>query len=155
MNSPLPLRDIQGLDSISFWPLAPGWWILIGLSIGAIAVLIFLRVRRQRELRRWQYQTKRALEELENNLTPETSQSVAIELSDLARRLAINNFSRNACAGLVGNEWLAWLSQNDPAQFNWSKSARSLIEAPFSPVGRKFDTLPIKNTIHALKGWVK
>jgi hypothetical protein len=155
MNSPLPLRDIQGLDPISFWPLAVGWWIVIGIVVSGIIFAIFLNRQRKRKIRRWQYQTRVELEKLEENLTPETSQATAIQLSELARRLAIHNFSRRDCAGLVGNEWLAWLSQKDPVHFNWSKSARSLIEAPFSPAGRQFEIQPIKSTIHALKGWVK
>jgi hypothetical protein len=155
MNSPLPLRDIQGLDAISFWPLAPGWWILIGLLLAAFVVTILVRIRRQRQIRRWQYQVRLELEQMEKNLTPENSQATAILLSELVRRLAIHNYSRRACAGLLGDDWLAWLSQKDPAQFNWSRSARSLIEAPFSPVGKKFDVQPIKNTIHAMRGWVR
>ncbi|MBA2727152.1 MAG: DUF4381 domain-containing protein, partial [Parachlamydiaceae bacterium] len=27
------LHDIEGLDPISFWPLALGWWILIAVLI--------------------------------------------------------------------------------------------------------------------------
>ncbi|RLW54638.1 MAG: hypothetical protein B6D69_04845, partial [gamma proteobacterium symbiont of Stewartia floridana] len=24
-----PLRDIRGIDTVSWWPLAPGWWLLL------------------------------------------------------------------------------------------------------------------------------
>ena len=29
----LPLRDLHLPDAIGWWPLAPGWWVLIALSL--------------------------------------------------------------------------------------------------------------------------
>ena len=43
------LRDIQGLDEISWWPLATGWWLLALLAI----VLLFALVLVVRNLRRY------------------------------------------------------------------------------------------------------
>ena len=37
------LRDIHALDAIPLWPLAPGWWYLLGL----VAVLQLLLAIRQ------------------------------------------------------------------------------------------------------------
>ena len=42
--TPLPLKDIHLPEAIGWWPLAPGWWILL-LLIGLLifAVVIWLR----------------------------------------------------------------------------------------------------------------
>ena len=29
----IPLRDLHLPDAISWWPLAPGWWIVLGLAL--------------------------------------------------------------------------------------------------------------------------
>ena len=44
----LPLNDIYLPDPIGFWPLAPGWWLLLILLIAFIATAIWL----------WQYDKK-------------------------------------------------------------------------------------------------
>lgn len=37
----LPLKDLYLPDAISWWPLAPGWWILLALVVIAIFVVIY------------------------------------------------------------------------------------------------------------------
>ena len=68
MNSLLEqLHDIEGLDPISMWPLASGWWILIScgtviaLSMG-IAIFYYLAFRRS-----WRNDTLQKLAALEEN----------------------------------------------------------------------------------------
>ena len=42
MNSLLEqLHDIEGIDAISMWPLAIGWWVLIALCVLALCILIY------------------------------------------------------------------------------------------------------------------
>ena len=36
------LRDIRGLEDVSWWPLAPGWWILLGLCLAVFWASFFL-----------------------------------------------------------------------------------------------------------------
>lgn len=49
---PGQLRDIRGLDAVSWWPPAPGWWIgalLLLLTLIGLFLLIrhFIRYRRK------------------------------------------------------------------------------------------------------------
>ncbi|MGB0719658.1 MAG: DUF4381 domain-containing protein, partial [Bdellovibrionales bacterium] len=37
------LRDIRGLEDVSWWPLAPGWWILLGLVLAIVLGLVLFR----------------------------------------------------------------------------------------------------------------
>ena len=41
--SNLQLRDIHLPDAVSWWPPAPGWWLLLG---GLLLALLFIRVIR-------------------------------------------------------------------------------------------------------------
>jgi hypothetical protein len=45
------LRDIHGLDAIPWWPLAPGWWYLVGLA-GLLLLFVGIRYRLSELLRR-------------------------------------------------------------------------------------------------------
>ena len=58
----IPLRDIHLPEPISWWPLAPGWWILVG-GLLALAILGFLawRFYARRQIRR----AERALASIE------------------------------------------------------------------------------------------
>ena len=154
MKTELGLRDIQGIDQLHIWPLAIGWWILLALLTLFILVTWYLRARNLAKIRSWQYQTLKRFELLEKNLSDENSQKTAIETELLMRRLVLQKYPRVECAALKGEEWLLWLSQKDPKQFNWSESGRFLIEAPFCPSPQRFDLEPIRKTIRASKGWV-
>ena len=56
-----------------------------------------------------------------------------MELSELLRRIAMARCGREACAGLSGEAWLDWLSQNDPRRFDWRARGRLLLELPYRP----------------------
>jgi len=73
-----------------------------------------------------------ALKKLSRQLTPEQSLR---ELSELLRRIAVTRLGREQAAGLSGDDWLAWLQQQDPAQFAWQKKATVLITVPYAPPG--------------------
>lgn len=149
------LQDIQGLDAISFWPLAIGWWVVFGLIAVVTTVAVVFHFRRQARLLNWRNQLLRRLEFLEKNLNPENAKATAVEVSTLLRRLAIRRYSRIECASLEGKKWLNWLSEKDSAKFNWSLASLCLIEAPFSPDGAVIDSQALRTTIHAAKEWVK
>ena len=90
------LRDIQGLDEISWWPLATGWWLLALLVI----VLLFALVSLLRNLRRypagsWRRHAWKQLRTLKREADRMSSQEIAGELSELLRRIAIARLGRN------------------------------------------------------------
>lgn len=124
------LKDIRGLEDVSWWPLAPGWWIFLGLII-AIPVGVFLFKKWQAmRARRFETQLKAMLTDLrcETNVKKK-----AQGLSEVLRLSALRRYGREACAGLEGREWLAWLKEHDPKGFDWLEKAKILIEAPYMP----------------------
>ncbi len=149
------LDDIRGLDYISWWPLAPGWWAVLGLMVLALIVAGAAYWRRRAYYRSWKGDAWRAFTALEPQLANGNAQDVAAALSVLIRRVAMQCFSRAECAGLEGRDWLRWLTTKDPGGFDWAGRGSLLIEAPYAPPGRNVSPESLKILIAAAKRWVK
>jgi hypothetical protein len=149
------LHDIEGLDHISWWPLAIGWWIVIGLGIVLMGVIIWFGVRRLAFMRSWKNDTLKKLAHLEKQLSDDTARASAITLSEYLRRIALKRFSRKECAGLVGNSWLKWLTKHDPKGFDWENKGVLLTDVPYSPVDHRLSANQIKELIQAVRDWVR
>lgn len=134
------LRDIRGLDPISWWPLAPGWWILIGgLLVLIIGLTLWIRHLRKYPPGGWNKAARQqlmALRRRQRELGPKT---VAAELSELLKRIALARFGRQGFAALSGEDWLQWLEAHDPNNFKWQEKGRLLLELPYAPEGREAD----------------
>lgn len=130
------LRDIQGLDEIPWWPLATGWWLLTLLVI----VLLFALVLVVRNLRRypagsWRRHGWKQLRTLKRQCERMPTQQIAVELSELLRRIAIARLGRAQVAGLSGENWLSCLQQHDPVGFDWTRLGKPLLTLPYAPPG--------------------
>ncbi len=154
-NSYSQLRDIRGLDPISSWPPAPGWWLLVfGALLTLALILWYLRLRRDYPLGRWQRDAKRRLVRLKRRIPTHTPHESAAELSELLRRIAIARCGRAHCAGLTGEAWLTWLENNDPNGFHWREEGRLLLELPYAPPDRPTDQSRLIRLTEAAIRWV-
>ncbi len=149
------LHDIEGLDPISWWPLAIGWWILIMIAIFLVCAIAYLTAYRLAFKRSWKNDTFQKLLQLEKNLTDATARETIITLSEYLRRIVLQRFSREECAGLMGEAWLKWLTAHDPKNFDWEKKGTVLIEVPYAPGNLALSTCQIKNLIQAVRQWVR
>ena len=124
----LPLRDIHLPDAIGWWPLAPGWWLLLGLLTLLLVTLWWLAAyRHRRRLRRL------ALERLKEISSMSDAQLVC-SLSRLMRQAAISHFPHHEVAGLSGEEWLDFLDRPFADQPFSSGTGRCLLDAPYRPI---------------------
>lgn len=160
------LRDIHGIASVPWWPLAPGWWLLLFL---AGALLLGGRLWRQSlsaGLARlwlvfggWRGEAIAALHQLREDLPRLPPREIASALSPLVRRIAMARHGRAACAGLHGDAWLAWLTARDPAGFDWRPHGAWLAHTPYAPVGQTRDDPAARAELAALlvaaEGWVR
>jgi Domain of unknown function (DUF4381) len=146
------LYDITGIDYISWWPLAPGWWVVLALA-SVLGGIVYWRRRAYQ--RSWKGEVWRALAALDSRLVGGNAQETAGALSVLLRRVAMQCSSRAECAGLEGQDWLRWLSSKDPGRFDWSCHGMLLIEIPYAPPGRSVSPESVKILIKAVKRWVK
>lgn len=91
-----------------WWPLAPGWWILIAVVLLALLVVAGLRYRRSLPQQRMR---RTALQELDRiGLEKSDDAAFARALELLLRRYAITRFGRTAIAQLNGEAWLAFIA---------------------------------------------
>jgi hypothetical protein len=149
------LHDIEGLDPISWWPLAIGWWIIIGFGILFTTTLTYFVVRKLAFVRSWKNDTFKKLAQLERNLSDATARETVMTLSEYLRRIAVKRFPRKECAGLTGEAWLNWLTSHDPENFDWRNKGVLLIEVPYAPANRKVSPDQIIDLLQAVKTWVR
>jgi hypothetical protein len=137
----LPLRDIHLPDPVLWWPPAPGWWLLLALTIGAGLIIWYWRSSgfARRQLYR---QALAELDRIESRFGQQHSEREVLEsLSVLLRRIAVNRYPRTQVASLTGNRWLQFLdSAIGTAEFSQG-SGRTLAEAPYNP-SLRIDNIP-------------
>lgn len=156
------LRDIEAALGNPWWPLAPGWWLL--LAALALLVLVLWRFDLVWRLRvpiplvtlgSWRWDAGRELRQLRRDATDASAKDTATELSELLRRIAMARHGRGACAGLHGADWLGWLAEHDPKGFDWRDQGRLLLAAPYAPPTRTATDLnALLRLIDAAMEWV-
>jgi len=126
----LQLQDIHLPADAGVWPLAPGWWILLILSI----LLTVWFVRRALKIIKQKKKHRIILSELntlQNQLSQSPSNKAISNINILLRKVAISAYSREKIAHLTGAEWLQLLDSS-VKKAGFSKGAgRILIDAPY------------------------
>lgn len=106
MNAPLQLLDVHDGNAPAWWPLAPGWWLLLAGIVVIAMLATWLRARKRRRhaaaLRLFDGEVDRAN-------TP--SQQVAA-MSGLLRRAARRKHAH--ADTLAGDAWLRLLDEGMP-----------------------------------------
>ena len=149
------LRDIRGLDPLPWWPPAPGWWLVLAAALVLLAaVVVLVRWWRNRVPGSWQADARIRLRQLEDRLRWADVRTMAGELSELLRRMAMARHGRRACAGLVGEPWLEWLERHDPAGFPWRSRGRVLIDLPYAPPRPEGSAERLRPLIQAARAWL-
>ncbi|WP_394690580.1 DUF4381 domain-containing protein [Hoeflea sp.] len=123
------LKDIHLPEPISWWPLAPGWWALIGGVIVLIIATCTVIAARRRTVR---YAALRQLQKLQaaqhdKPLSPE----LATEISVLLRRIALRMAPEQLIGPAHGEAWETYLI-NQPGGLP-SQIAHYLAFAPYIP----------------------
>lgn len=92
---PGQLRDIRGLDAVSWWPPAPGWWIgALLLLLTLIGLFLLIRHFIRYPPGSWRWEARVALRELWQQRNRQSQKESAARLSELLRRIAIARFGR-------------------------------------------------------------
>ena len=149
--SQLPIRDLHLPEAIGWWPLAPGWWILIAMA--AFGALVLLRrallARRRNAARRY------ALRQLQQYTEAYMQHGDAVELgtqlSELVRRTMLAYAPRKEVAGLTGEEWLAWLDADLDRPLFREGDGRPLAEWPYREPGLQVDRSDVGAFVDAVR----
>ena len=119
------LADIHLPAEISYWPPAPGWWILTILLVGSIIYLIHRMV----QLRNLRLVCQHALAELDNcyqrfarSEEPDLSSlrlRYVNEFNSVMRRVALVHFPQANVASLGGDTWVDFIREKgDSSELN-------------------------------------
>lgn len=120
------LHDIVVPEPVSWWPLAPGWYVLGGLLVFLFAVFIWSIVDR-RLTNRYRRAGLRELAELE--ALPNESQTLP-RLAALVKRVALAAFPREQVASLAGADWLTFLDSK-AATKDFTSGPGAMLEAGY------------------------
>ena len=144
----LDLKDIHLPDPLSWWPLAPGWWIILGI-VWAITLLgwFFWRYKQRTRL---QNVALAELDQLEAAYgIHQDSHRLTGELSALLRRVCLAPqgvgqplTEQPGVAGLSGTAWLNYLDHDLAGRPFTQGVGRWLIEQPFQRLSETAPPLP-------------
>lgn len=127
----LPLRDIHLPDPIGWWPMAPGWWLLLISVLGLLITAVWLwRALTRQSLKKI---ARRELNTLQERYDLSAADKVR-QLSILLRRISISAYPRAEVASLTGNAWLGFLENHLKDRRFLQGPGRLLAEAPYRPV---------------------
>lgn len=121
------LRDIHLPAPPSWWPPAPGWWLLALLVVGLGAYLLLYSQRKWRRARR----QRQVMAEFESTVAAARTNgpALAAALSIFLRRLAIR--ATPSAATLKGEAWLEHLDAKLGGDEFAQGAGRALIDAPW------------------------
>jgi hypothetical protein len=147
----LPLRDLHLPEPIGWWPLAPGWWLLLALATG---VLVWL-ARRYLAHRRHLAARRHALRQLKAYSRDYARHGNAVllgtQLSELVRRTMLAYAPRAEVAGLTGEEWLRWLDRDLDRPHFTAGDGRPLIEWPYRSPDTRVDRSDVAALVDAVR----
>ncbi len=139
MSKELPIRDIHLPDSVPWWPIAPGWWLLFLLGLFFVLLVYQKRIRQRRLQHRklnqktQLYQAQQLLEKLNKNTD---NKQLIKEISVLLRRTAMSLYGREEIAGLTGKAWLQFLDDKGETNVFSEGAGRVLIDQPYKKITR-------------------
>ena len=137
----LPLRDIHLPETVPWWPLAPGWWILLGLLVSVTVLVVLLRYlkKRKRFSKLVMYELNQITTQYESD---KDSKKLLMGLSGILRRVSITAFPDRNPAAMTGEDWLKFLDD-----IILQLSAKPMPSLFCSPLGKPLITAPYQKHI--------
>ena len=142
------LRDIHVPADPSWWPPAPGWWLLAAIVIAVLAWVI-LRLRQRMQRRQWR---QRVIAELDRITTDASLRAdpprLLGELSQLLRRSA--RLIDVAAPSLRGTNWLAFLDQQLGGDEFSRGPGRVLLDGPY----QRHTSIDVDTLLALVRRWL-
>ncbi len=148
----LDLRDIHLPEPISWWPPAPGWWmVLVGIVL-LITLVVFLRKRWLKKKNSAKTLARNELKNIQEKYQQLGDSQILIkDLSTLLRRTCISVFPRLEAAGLTGDAWLSFLDQGIQRKQFSEGIGEILVSGPY----KKTVDLNAEELIVLCKDWIE
>ncbi len=148
----LPLRDIHLPESVSWWPPAIGWWlVLVSMILLFVLARFIIWAIRQRALKK---SAKAEIAKVIANYKFDSDKAGLVQgLSIAFRRIGMSYLGRNQCGGLHGPEWYEQLNLLVPQNRLSDDAIRLLSVSPYQKVPQ-FDSGAIDSLMDAASKWV-
>lgn len=144
------LRDIHGAPPASWWPLAPGWW-LLGLVVVVLSVLLIRFLIRWYKVRQRRKQMLGWVDFLNAIVDPANEpQAYLGMLNRIFKLVAIKAYPEQNCASMAGREWAEFMINKMTGEAS-AESLNVLASGPYDPAP-KFDANVISNLSRV---WIK
>jgi len=118
------IHDIYIPDGVSIFPLAYGWWIILGGIVAAFFLIKFIL---------WSIKTSKKYYALTvlKNIDTTSPVDAALKMSELLRRIC--NIKYKKASALYGKDWIDFLNEKSSYKIS-GDTANLLIYAPFMDV---------------------
>ena len=154
------LADIHLPAEISFWPPAPGWWLLFALLLAAmvwLGIQFFKQWQRQRRCNFALAELDKCYQSYSNAASADEEQQSASKLNlingvnAVLRRVALKHFPEDQVASLSGAAWVTFIRQSSTSNLLDEQIATALAQGRFA---RRCDVDTEK--LHAMaQQWIK
>jgi hypothetical protein len=145
------LRPLHLPDAISWWPPAPGWWIVAALTLIAVTLLIRFFIKRHRA----KAYRRAALIEAEQLFINHASDPLAYcqQINRLLKRICLQAWPRSESASLYGSAWMTFLnSQCKQTIFN--QTSCELLAHSTYQTAKPIDAQQITALNDEVKRWI-
>ncbi len=144
------LKDIHLPNPVSWWPLAPGWYVMGIFILFLISLFAFwLYKRHAHALAKKQALKLLAHYKKQYEKTSDTSLTSA-HISELLRRVALVYYPRDQVASLQGDAWLQFLNETSKG-IDFNPIRHMLLDTPF----KQKDTVNLTPLFHKAEHWIK
>jgi len=141
------LKDVHEPAAIVFWPMAPGWWLLIFLLVASLIGVYYWKKHRKPPYKKL---AQTALKQLHNEYELNGDEKMFIQsLSTLIRRIALAVYGRQV-SSLTGNQWLKFLNETGNTDAFTVGPGKMLIDAPYQST----PNINVKDLLLITKHWV-
>lgn len=113
------LKDLHGPAAISWWPPAPGWWI-VGIIILVCIIMAVRQAFKWHKKNAWKRQAIKELEGLKRQYLNKPSSQSLTEIICLLKRCASSAAQDRTVLALNSADWKTYL-KSSPAMFNDSE----------------------------------
>ena len=161
MKSPDPaslqnLNDIVLPATVGWWPLATGWYFLIGLSLIALAWFGYRSLRGWMD-NRYRHAALRELQLLEDQIHGADERDANLrQIPILLKRTALCAYPRSQVASLTGEDWFRFLNSTVKAASFTGSTASALNTISYSS-GKlsTIDSQAATTLMNASRQWLK
>mgnify|MGYP001818350151 CR=1 FL=1 len=142
------LHPLRQPEPIGWWPLAPGWWLLIALLILAIGALAYVLARRHRA-NAYRRMALTQLEQLrQEHLRNGDDTAYLASTNALLKSVALRAYPRRDVAACSGDSWLEFLNKR-------CETARFPADFVTAAYRRQCPDMDIENIHHCAANWIK